>query len=86
MNEPYRIFGQNLHYLIQAYGCGFRQFAKELGIDYSLLKRYMSGRVAPRKKRLEEISSRLGVKPGSLMFDDLVPEILEAENEISSSN
>ena len=86
MDEPYRIFGQNLHYLIQAYGCGFRQFAKELGIDYSLLKRYMSGRVAPRKARLERLSKTLGVKPGSLMFDDLVPEILEAEDEFSSSN
>jgi len=80
MSETYRIFGQNLHYLIQAKGIGTRAFARESGIDYSLLKRYMSGQVAPRKKRLEELSARLGVNPGSLMFDDLVPEILETNN------
>ena len=86
MKEPYRIFGQNLYYLIRAYGSGFRQFARDTGIDYSLLKRYMSGRVAPRKERLEALSLRLGVKPGALMFDDLVPEIVEIVNEFSSRN
>jgi len=46
----------------------------------------MSGRVAPRKERLEALSLRLGVKPGALMFDDLVPEIVEIVNEFSSRN
>jgi transcriptional regulator with XRE-family HTH domain len=82
MNTSYRIFGQNLHYLIRAKGVGMRAFAREAGIDYSLLKRYMSGQVAPRKHRLEALSALLGVSPGSLMFDDLVPEIEESTNVV----
>lgn len=77
MSNPYKVFGQNLHYLIQAKGMGVRAFSREAGIDYSLLKRYMSGQVAPRKQRLEKLADLLGVNPGSLMFDDLVPDILE---------
>ena len=82
MSKTYRIFGQNLHYLIQAKGIGTRAFAREAGIDYSLLKRYMSGQVAPRKQRLEKMSVLLGVSPGSLLFDDLVPEIMESTDVV----
>ena len=59
-----------------------RAFAREAGIDYSLLKRYMSGQVAPRQQRLVALADLLGVSPGSLMFDDLVPEIVESSDVV----
>ena len=77
MDKTRQPFGRNLHYLIRANGKGLREFAREVDLDYSLLKRYVQGTVQPRTMRLKKIADALGVSPGSLLFDELVPEQVE---------
>lgn len=77
MEKRYRIFGQNLHYLIRSSGHSMMGFCRRHDLAYSLLKRYTSGQVAPRPERLKLFAEDLGVSPGSLMWDDLVPDIME---------
>tara|TARA_R110000824_G_C15103130_1_gene666453 strand:- start:333 stop:572 length:240 start_codon:yes stop_codon:yes gene_type:complete len=78
MQDRSKIFGQNLHWLIAVSGKGMREFSREHGISYSLLKKYTAGSVLPRHNRVVYLSNVLGVSPGSMLFDDLVPDIEEA--------
>ena len=78
MQDRSKIFGQNLHWLIAVSGKGMREFSREHSISYSLLKKYTAGSVLPRHNRVVYLSIVLGVSPGSMLFDDLVPDIKEA--------
>lgn len=80
MSKKSSVFGRNLRYLIKVSGTGPSVFARDMGIDYSLVKRYMTGESVPRTERLEQIAKSLGVSPGSLLFNDLTPEIVEVQN------
>ena len=77
MEKTSKIFGQNLHWLIAVSGKGMREFSREHNINYSLLKKYTAGAVMPRHNRVLYLSKVLGVSPGSLLFDDLVPDVEE---------
>ena len=75
MSQRRSVFGRNLRYLITVSGTGPSIFARDMGIDYSLVKRYMSGEIVPRTERLEQIAKQLGVSPGCLLFNELTPEV-----------
>ena len=74
MDEAVSYLGENLRFLIPASGMGFRQFARETNIHYSLLKRYMAGSATPRPARVRVLAKVLGVTPGALVFDKLTPD------------
>lgn len=69
--------GANLRFLIPASGMGFRQFARETNIHYSLLKRYMAGDVSPKPAKIRMMADLLDVKPGALIYQQLVPLTVE---------
>ena len=77
MDEAVSHLGANLRFLIPASGMGFRQFARETNIHYSLLKRYMSGEVSPKPAKIRMMADLLDVKPGALIYQQLVPIMAE---------
>ena len=77
MDEAVSYLGENLRFLIPASGMGFRQFARETNIHYSLLKRYMAGEVSPKPAKIRMLADLLDVKPGALIYQQLVPLVAE---------
>lgn len=73
MNNNSSNLATNLKFLIPASGKGFREFARENKIHYSLLKRYISGGVLPKPTKVRRMAESLGVSPGALVYENLVP-------------
>tara|TARA_R100000781_G_scaffold102633_1_gene66162 strand:+ start:1039 stop:1275 length:237 start_codon:yes stop_codon:yes gene_type:complete len=73
MDDRASYLATNLKFLIPASGKGFREFARDNEIHYSLLKRYISGGVLPKPPKVRRMAESLGVSPGALVYENLVP-------------
>ena len=56
MDDRASYLATNLKFLIPASGKGFREFARDNEIHYSLLKRYISGGVLPKPPKVRRMA------------------------------